>query len=134
MSNAVDEASARGESEGDMFTLSESHIHFCQLHNPGLFSKILGELKEKIPCEIKIMERTHVWGYRTESSSEYAIFSRHLDEGYIKKLLSLIMERGWKGKIWLWIGHLFHLSEEETHNSKLVEGLMELYDFIYYQK
>lgn len=105
--------------------------------NPELFIRIFRRLKEKLPCEIKIMERVHIGGYRTDSSSEYSIFSQHLDEDYITKLMNLIIEGGRKGKIWLWIGHLFHLSEEETHSRKLidcieefVEGLMELYSYI----
>jgi len=105
--------------------------------NPELFKRILSELKSKLPCDIKIMERVHVGGYQTESSSQFIVSSQHIDESYTKRLMQTLQKKGQKGKIWLWIGHLFHLHDEETHSDKLVicieefvEGLMEVYKFI----
>jgi hypothetical protein len=105
--------------------------------DPELFDKIIGNLKHKLPCEIKIDERVHVGGYSTDSGSKYVVSSQYLDKIYASKLRALILEKGRKGKIWLWIGHLFHLSEKETHSALLVDsiegffnGLMELYNYL----
>jgi hypothetical protein len=105
--------------------------------NPDVFDNIIGTLKNKMHCEIKIDERIHVGGYTTHSSSEYIVSSNYLDRIYASKLRTLILQKGRKGKIWLWIGHLFHLSEEETHSAELinsieefVNGLMELYNYL----
>lgn len=105
--------------------------------NPKKFEKILLGLKNKISSEIKIMERVHVGGYQTDSSSEYVVYSRFIDESHIRRLMHLLQKKSEKGKIWFWIGHLFHLHDDETHSNKLVDhiekffdALMEIYTFI----
>jgi len=52
-------------------------------------------------------------------------------------LVEFLQKKGQKGKTWLWIAHLFHLHDDETHSDKLsscieefVDGLMEIYRFI----
>jgi hypothetical protein len=105
--------------------------------NPRPFVRIIQRLKEKFPCEIRVKERVHIGGYETETSSEYAVFSQHLDQYYARKLKKWILRKTHKGKKWLWIGHLFHLHDEETGSEELVEriqefveGLTELYEFV----
>jgi hypothetical protein len=105
--------------------------------DPKQFCSIIRKLRNKTPCEIKVMERVHIGGYETDSSSEYVVFSRYLDQYYARQLKRLILEKSQKGKTWLWLGHLFHLHDDETHSENLVnhikdfvKGLKEFYDFI----
>jgi len=105
--------------------------------NPELLKQMLRRLRDKFPCEIKIKERVHVGGYQTETSSEYVVSSQYINESHIRRMMQFLQKKGQKGKIWLWIGHLFHLHDDETHSDELagridefVDGLMEIYGFI----
>jgi hypothetical protein len=105
--------------------------------NPKLFKQMLLRLKSNIPCEIKVRQRVFIGGYQTETSSEYVVYSQHIDESSIKYLTHFLEEKRQRGKMWLWIGHLFHLKDGETHSweltnyiEKFIVGLIEIYDFI----
>lgn len=106
--------------------------------NRRAFYKIISNLrKASLPYELKMIQRVHVKGYETETGSEYIVHSPHLTRENIKELTRFLLEKREKGKIWLWVGHMFHLKDDETHTEELIDlveeavnELDELYKFI----
>ena len=105
--------------------------------DPSVFNEIMKKIKNsKFTYEIELMKRIHIGGYETTTASKYVITSEYLDSSNTKKLAELLFEKERGRKIWFWVGCFFHLSEEKSHSSDLVDeieastdDLIELYDF-----
>jgi len=72
--------------------------------------------------KIKIEERTHLGGYRTDSTSEYVFYSKYISKDIYQEFVDFLLKKR-KGKIWLRSTYFVSLDEEICHSKNLIDDL-----------